>query len=501
MSIQQAVPLTIVLVGDGVSLAFTFPPTRSPVDNLSHTSSLGANIIPVAAQLISPPVPASVSVDTFGNVTITTVSAIPNLVAKAFEVRLLLGSYPILVSDSALKVTTIAPGAGSADAFGRMRVADPTTIFQLLYQYDTQPLFMQFSNVGTGSTVKTTNESSLTLSTGGTLVNAQAIAQTKEYFAYEPGKSQLILISAVLNFALTNGRQRLGYFDVNNGIFFEMAGVAGVSLVLRSNASGSIVETRVPQASWNIDKVDGTGSSGVTVDFSKSQVFVIDFQWLGAGRVRFGFFINGVYTFVHSMPLSNSLTGPYMNTACLPVRAEITNTGVPASADTMKVICISVVSEGGQEKPLLLNFGASTGATVASVTTRRPILSIRPKLLFAGQTNRTRIFLSDLVILSNQKDLEYELVYNGVLTGSVFSSVDSNSGVEKDTSATSIAGGTIYKTGYASTDEIAQVNPVCRYPFTLDITGTVQDIISVVATTVPSGATSTSAAFTWEELR
>jgi len=393
----------------------------------------------------------------------------------------------------------ILPGSGGGDSFGRFRVASPTTIFQLLFQYDTQPLFQQFSNVGTGNTIKTANESSLSISTGGTAAGAQAIAQSKEYFPYEPGKSQQILISGVLGEQKANVRSRLGYFDANNGVFFEIDGSNGPAVVLRSNVGGSIVETRVLQADWSVDKVDGSGPSGVTIDFSKAQVFSIDFQWLGAGRVRFGFFVENVYVFCHTMPLGNNSTGPYMNTACLPVRAEITNIGVAASSTTMKKICVSVVSEGGQEKPLLLNFSASTGTSVVSVNARRPILSVRPKLLFAGQVNRARIFLSDLEILSNQKDLQYELVYNGVLTGSSFSSVDPNSGVEKDTSATAISGGTTYKIGYASTDAVSTIDPVCRYPFTLDITGTVQDIITVVATGV--AATNTLAAITWEELR
>jgi hypothetical protein len=393
----------------------------------------------------------------------------------------------------------ILPGSGGGDSFGRFRVAAPTTIFQLLFQYDTQPLFQQFSTQGTGSITKTVNESSLSVSTGGTAAGAQAITQSKEYFPYEPGKSQQILISGLLGSQKANVRSRIGYFDANNGVFFEIDGSNGPAVVLRSNVGGSIVETRVLQADWSVDKVDGSGPSGVTIDFSKAQVFSIDFQWLGAGRVRFGFFVENVYAFCHTMPLGNNSTGPYMNTACLPVRAEITNTGVAASSTTMKKICVSVVSEGGQEKPLLLNFSASMDTTPVSVSTRRPILSIRPKLLFAGQQNRARIFLSDLVILSNQKDLQYELVYNGVLTGSSFSSVDPNSGVEKDTSATAISGGTVYKIGYASVDAIAVINPVCLYPFTLDITGTVQDIITVVATGV--AATNTLAALTWEELR
>ncbi len=395
----------------------------------------------------------------------------------------------------------IMPGSGGGDAFGRIRVAAPTTIFQLLYQYDTQPLFMQYANVGTGSTVKTPNESSLTISTGGTASGAQAVSQTKEYFAYEPGKSQQILISGLLGVKTSAVNSRIGYFDANNGVFFEMDGTNGPAVVLRSNVGGSIVETRVLQANWNVDILDGTGISGDTVDFSKAQVFAIDFQWLGAGRIRFGFFIENTYIFAHEMPLGNTLIGPYMNTACLPIRCEITNTGVAASATVMKEICISVVSEGGQEKPILLNFGASNGITPAQVMTRRPILTIRPKLLFAGQTNRGRIFLSDLVFLTQRNgSILYELVYNGVLTGASFASVDPNSLVEYDTSAYAISGGTTYKTGYITAGQNPVIGPDCHYPFTLDYYGTIQDTVTIVATSL-SGQVPTTAALTWEELR
>jgi hypothetical protein len=394
-------------------------------------------------------------------------------------------------------------GEVDADAFGRKRIAAPTTLFQLLYQYDTQPLFMQFNNVGTGSTVKTTSESSLTISTGGTASGASAISQTKEYFAYEPGKTQQIVVSGVLGLQKANVRSRIGYFDANNGVFFEMDGTLGACLVLRSNVGGVVAEMRVLRADWNIDQADGTGLSGATADFSKAQVFSIDFQWLGAGKIRFGLFVGNTYVFLHYIALGNTLLGPYMNTACLPVRCEITNTGVTASTTDMKEICISVISEGGQEKPILLNFGASNSTNSIIVSTRRPVLSIRPKLLFAGQVNRARLFLSDLTMLAQTtgSNLLYELVYNGTLTGAVFASVDANSGVEFDTTATAISGGTIYKTGYIATGQITPVDPVCRYPFTLNFTGSVQDIVTVVATTVPLKNTPVTAAFTWEELR
>lgn len=398
----------------------------------------------------------------------------------------------------------VTPGSGGADAFGRLRVAPPATIFQLIFQYDNQPLFMQFANVGTGSTIKTLNESSLTLSTGGTAGGTSAIAQTKEYFAYEPGKSQLAMISGVLGLKKANVTSRIGYYDANNGIFFEMASGTGASVVVRSNTSGLIVENRIPQANWNVDRLDGTGVSTITLDLSKSQIFAMDFEWLGAGRVRFGFFIDDVFVYCHSEAAANTLISPYTNTGCLPCRAEIFNTGITATSTSMKMICLSVVSEGGQERPVLLNFGASNGATSITITTRRPVLSIRPKLLFGGQTNRGRIFPTDLSLLSQGNgSVLIEIVYNGILTGASFSSVDPNSLVEKDTSATSISGGTVYKTAYSGNLQMEKFMEIlCRYPFTLDIGGTIQDIISVVVTAVPTGdAPAITAAISWEELR
>ena len=396
---------------------------------------------------------------------------------------------------------TLSAVVATGDAFNRQRSSQPATIFQLLFQYDTQPLFMQYANTGTGSTVKTANESSLTLSTGGTASGAQAVAQTKEYFAYEPGKSQLALMSGVLGVQTANVTSRIGYFDANNGVFFEMSGATGPACVLRTNASGSVVETRILLANWSQTSLEsGIPLANVFVDFSKAQIFVIDFQWLGCGRIRFGVFINGVIEYLNIINMGGVISGPYMNTGCLPCRYEITNNAVAAAATTMKLICLSVVSEAGQEKPVLLNFSANTKTTLDSVTTRRPILSIQPKLLFGGLANRGRVYplLAELVV--NTAATLYEIVYDGVLTGATFNSVDPNSLCNFDTAATAISGGTVYKTGFGIANFQNVIDILCRYPVTLNFAGTVPDTISIVATSL-SGTATVGASITWEELR
>ena len=145
-----------------------------------------------------------------------------------------------------------------------------------------------------------------------------------------------------------NLRVRHGYFDDGNGFYIQRLG-SQVSLVKRSSSSGSTVNTVVDQANWNVDPMDGTGPSGLTLDFSKAQILWHDLEWLGVGTVRVGFVVNGQFYPVHYWNHANIVTTTYMTTACLPVRAEITATDTLGSAATHTVICTSVISEGGYQ--------------------------------------------------------------------------------------------------------------------------------------------------------
>lgn len=119
------------------------------------------------------------------------------------------------------------------------------------------------------------------------------------------------------------------------------------SVVIRTFTSGSPVDSVINQPNWNIDKLDGTGASGKTIDFSKAQIFIIDYQWLGVGRVRWGFFIDGVVVYCHQNNAANAATLVYMQMPNLPLRYELVST-VAAAASVLQ-ICAQVESEGGVE--------------------------------------------------------------------------------------------------------------------------------------------------------
>ena len=389
----------------------------------------------------------------------------------------------------------------NVDAFGRLRVSDPATLFDSTLQYNTAPLLWATSTTGSATVTHLPNESSARLRCT-TASGDKVIRQTKSYIRYQPGKSQRILMTGVIGAKKTNVRQRLGYFDVNNGVFFEQDS-SNLKVVRRSYVSGVAVDDAVNQSAWNIDKLDGTGASGVTLDMSKAHIFVIDLQWLGSGRVRFGFSINGVIYYCHQLPLANVLTSVYMTTANLPVRYEIENTGTTASNTDMIQICCSVQSEGGFEDDKGITHSASNGISAISVTTRRPILTVRPSVTFNSITNRGIIIPLEVELYAQTNSAFYEIVYNGTLTGASFVNIGSNSIGDYDVSATTISGGEVIDSGFIVASASARGNIATSAKSKLvlcnDYDGTNPDRISVVVTSF-SGTSSLSSAIMFREL-
>lgn len=277
-------------------------------------------------------------------------------VHKAMEYNLL--GQPIL--------RTVQSSSGfdpaGTDAFGRLQVAQPQTLLDSQNVYKENEKFYTVTT-GSGSTTFDADASLVDMDVT-TASGDEVVKETKRVFPYQPGKALEILATFCMEPAKTNLRQRVGYFGVNNGIFIEQDDDT-VYLVLRSKSSGTITENRVAQSEWNVDKLDGTGNSSITLDVTKSQIFFMDIEWLGVGTVRCGFVINGQFVFAHKFHHANTANAPngtYMTTACLPIRYEITNTGTTESASTLKQICTSVVSSGGYT-PRGLNHISGRGLT------------------------------------------------------------------------------------------------------------------------------------------
>ena len=403
-------------------------------------------------------------------------------------------------------ITSLDPQSPTVAGFGRLRTSAPYRLFDSQFTTDGLPLLWDTYTINGGTCTLLTNEAAM-LHTVGTASGSSAIMQSHRYFHYQAGRSQIILSTAVLGVPTTNAIVRVGYFDVDNGAFFQLSST-GLAAVLRSSTSGSPIDTIVPQGSWNIDNFDGTGPSGIKIDTTKANIYLIELEWLGTGLVRMGFSVNGAFYLCHEFRNSNALTSVYMATASLPSRFELSTTGITSGTVSTKHICTSISSESGQE-PTNYVFSANSDAIGNDVSAAgTAIFLLRPALTFNGLTNRGTILPSKIEIFPiSGQSIYWSVIQNPTITGSpVWTSVNSNSIAQySTTTGISISGGYTIDSGFAVAGSVKMI----EYPnggaknkveLSLDMTGTIQDVVAIVAGPV-SDVVPVGTSMTWKEYR
>ena len=337
------------------------------------------------------------------------------------------------------------------DAFARKRVSDIFTLFDSKQLYDNLPLLyddQQVSGSGTTSvhsSAKASTVMSVTANTAG-----RRVRQSFMRMNYQPGKSMLIFCTGTISSAGTGITAGMGYYDDNNGLFLRIKNGV-VQFVKRTSFTGSPVDVAVDQEDWNVDTFNGKGESGITLDPTKSQILYIDFEWLGVGRVRMGFVVDGIPYVCHQFVHSNKQAGVYMSTPNLPIRYEIQNDGTGA-ATSLDHICASVMSEGGVQNNGYLRH-IDTGS-IASLSTGQPyaVMGGRLKTTHLGAS----IIVENISMIGSANDqAHWELRIGGTVAGTFTYSDITNSAVQVAIGATAntISGGTEIDGGYFTTQQ------------------------------------------------
>jgi hypothetical protein len=337
---------------------------------------------------------------------------------------------------------------------------------------------------------------------------SSVIRETIKVFAYQPGKSLLVLNTFVMSPAKTGLTQRVGYYGANNGFYLEQAG-SSVSFVKRSVVTGSLVNTPVLQANWNGDKLDGSGPSGLTLDLTKAQILWMDLEWLGVGSVRMGFVINGQFIICHTFNHANIIDSTYITTASLPLRYEIFNTAGTTGASTLKQVCSTVISEGGYElrgKQQSIGTPITTPMTFAVAGTYYPVVGIR---LISTRLDAIVIATAiSLIGLGNGKNYQCRVVNGNVsISGGSWLPAGGDSAVEYNITGTSATGGRILASGYVNSSnqgspsinilkEALFANQLERNPFT----NTPYEFVIEMAIDVTGGLSGAYASIDWEEI-
>lgn len=235
------------------------------------------------------------------------------------------------------------------DAFGRFRISEAASIFDSKQSVTNDgTIWDRISFSGSQVHSPGMSQTAMSVSASG----GYAISQTFQRMNYQPGKSQLIFETAYNFQPETNLVKRIGYFTTTttapyysgvDGLWWESSNGV-VSCNIRNNSNG-VTETAT-QANWNIDKMNGSGVSTINIDWSKNQIYVIQFQWLGVGRVVFAVDVEGKLYPVHYFDHANETSGVYISSPNKPIRYDIYSTG--ATSGTLYQVCASVQSEGGQ---------------------------------------------------------------------------------------------------------------------------------------------------------
>lgn len=383
----------------------------------------------------------------------------------------------------------------SGDLFGRLKVSLPYTLFDSTHRYSQDG---DYSDVvlGAGSAVDTiTHQSTATLGIG-TTAGCSIVRESKRVFSYQPGKALQVLQTFVMNPAKPNLTQLVGYGSSENGVFLEQStnseGVTTISWLMRTKKTGITTEIRVPQSEWSVDKFDGTGVTGHTLDLTKAQLMFTEYEWLGVGAVRCGFaHEEGNFHIAHRFEHANVIDSVYMTTASLPVRYEIKNTGITTSPSTLKQICVSVQSNGGYERITKRDVARRTTTVSVGSTSFVPIVSIR---LSPGREDGIILpkSFSFLASSSSTAIIEVAWIRNGTLNGSTWESL-STPNVQKNTNSTTITGGSIVLNDYVSSanKSDAPLNVESNYNWDLQLGRTqskVSDIITLAARAVTGSA-------------
>jgi len=390
------------------------------------------------------------------------------------------------------------------DAFGRMRVSNPLTLFDSKQLFDKQALFWdeEVSGAGASSTYDTGHSQTVMTVTNNTEF---VIRQTNMRFNYQPGKSLQVLQTGLMS-KEENVTKRIGYFTSNtttpfnssrHGYYWENDGTDVKVCIAKAG-----VCNEAKQKNWNIDKMDGTGPSKKVINWSKCQIFFIDFEWLGVGRVRFGIVINGIIYYVHEFNHANNVTSVYTEIPNLPCRYEIRSTG---GSGTLNHICNSVISEGGLDRNGVIR-GVDRGVTAFTTQSDSdiyPLISIR---LQSGKEMITINPVDFSIMVDSTADFRWALYLNPTIAGTdaVNWTALSNSAIEYDVTRNNtnkLSGGTLIKSGYVERGGADQVQLEIDSPLHLGmaIDGTMDEF--VLAIQIVNGvAEDFYAGLSWREL-
>lgn len=278
--------------------------------------------------------------------------------------------------------------------YGSQRVEPRTDVISLYFQYVLPLDLLNTSNLNGSSTISQGN-AMMTMDAGADFTVTSTL-YTQKSINYSPGHEIMAMFTAQFPAATPTGYydRFIGMFDSNNGFAIgERKGTFGI-LYLQDGSvpNPNLVPTFIPQSTFNIDKLDGTGKSGMIWDPSTLNIFYIAFGWLGAAPIEFGIATEGgKWVPFHRILYPNLYTSPSAYNPSMPLAISISKESSDATLLKVQTASWDATITGAEHATRMHSYAVP--AKEISSTEFIPILSLRNRTTYAHKTSTGRMRL------------------------------------------------------------------------------------------------------------
>jgi hypothetical protein len=295
------------------------------------------------------------------------------------------------------------------------------------FQYGISTYDSSTATTGTGTV---TNANSMEVVSTGASAASSASLQSLRNLRYRPGHEGYAFFTAAFpSNGVAGSTQWIGLLNNTDGMAVGYNG-ATFSILYRSNS----VNTIIPQSSFNMDTLNGTGPSGFTIIPKNLNVFRLSYGWLGAAPLKFQVLsTTGTWITFHVVELPNTITIPSFTNPFLPMQMVVTNTtnttNVSIASGSWNAGVIGDPRNRAGYRTFIIN---NAGVNIAAAGSEIHLITIENNTTFNGVPNQIELRFVALGggPLENTNDaVVLRFRQNATVTGTAFTPVSAGASV------------------------------------------------------------------------
>jgi hypothetical protein len=371
-------------------------------------------------------------------------------------------------------------------AQGLLSTSSDVPLVQLDFSYLLNSETSQSNNVASGTVTLSNN---FAVISSGAALNSVGSLNSKRFVKYRMGQGIIMSAFTIFSPGITGNTQLIGMGNSNDGIFYGYNG-SNFGVMRRYNS----IDTWILQNNWNIDKFDGTGPSGMNVNYQLGNNYIIQEQW-PFGVVNF--YIQeektGSRYLAHKLSVINNSLTTLTQTPVYPLIVSSSNS---SSSSNVRIQLAGITaSVEGIPRILGPRFGDDNTKSL-NTNTYINILTIKNKTIFNSKPNYISLSLKNLAGGTDNRQAVVTLFRNAIVGGTkIFNDVDTTRSIaQTDFSGTTVTGGTQLHT-FCLGNSTGLSQKFDDFEITLEP----GDSITVCARIPTSSSTNVSVSLAWAE--